>query len=69
MKLNYKLKTMGLFDFIGDVAGATVKVALAPIAVVKDVASVAIGADADSTKNLIKSAGDDISDAIDEIMP
>lgn len=60
---------MGLFDFIGDVVGATVKVALTPIAVVKDVASVVIGGDANSTKDLIKSAGDDLSNAVDEIIP
>ena len=32
---------MGLFDFIGDVASAAVKVAITPIAIVKDVVNVA----------------------------
>lgn len=60
---------MGLFNFIGDVAGAAVKVAITPIAVVKDVVSVATGQDSDATKNLIKSAGDDLCDAVDELIP
>lgn len=60
---------MGLFDFLGDVASAAVKVAVTPIAVAKDVVSVATGDEPEATKKLIKSAGEDIQDAVDEIMP
>jgi len=60
---------MGLFGFIGDVVGATVKVVLTPIAVVKDVVNIATDNEASSTKDLLKSAGDDLSNAVDEIMP
>lgn len=47
--------------------GATVKVALTPIAVVKDVVNVAVGEDADATKNLIESVGQDVADAGDDL--
>lgn len=60
---------MGLFDFITDIASATVKVALTPIAVVKDVVNVATGQEPDATKSLLESAGEDLSDAGDEIIP
>ena len=60
---------MGLFGFIGDIVSATVKIAATPIAVVADVVSVATGDEATATKNLIKSAGEDMEDAVDEIMP
>ena len=60
---------MSLFGFIGDVVGASVKIALTPVAVIKDVVSIATGGDADATKELIKSAGNDLSDAVDEVIP
>jgi len=60
---------MGLFRFIGDVVGATVKVALTPVAIVKDVVNVATDNEASSTRDLLKSAGNDLSSAVDEIMP
>ncbi len=60
---------MGLFDFIGDMASGAVKLALTPVAVVKDTVDVVIGEDPTSTKDLIKSAGDDFSDAVDEVIP
>ena len=59
---------MGLFDFIGDVASATVKVTLTPIAITKDVVNISTGGDADSTKKLIESAGDDFKSAGDRMM-
>lgn len=58
---------MGLFDFISDVVGATVKTALTPIAIVKDAVNVATVQEANETKELLKSAGEDLSDAVDEI--
>ena len=58
---------MGLFDFIADVSSAVVKTALTPIAVVKDAADVVIGEEPETTKELIKSIGDDLSDAGDDL--
>lgn len=58
---------MGLFDALSNLASATVKIAVTPIAVAKDVVNVAIGEEAEATKNLIKSAGNDIEKAGDEI--
>ncbi len=46
---------------------ATVKTALTPIAVVKDVVNVATGEDADATKKLLSSAAEDVSDAGDDL--
>ena len=59
---------MGLFDFLGDVASASVKIAITPIAITKDVVNVATGSDADSTKKLLESAGDDFESAGDRMM-
>lgn len=58
---------MGLFDFISDVASATVKIALTPIAVVKDTIDVVTGQEPEATKELIKSAGNDLEDAANKI--
>lgn len=53
--------------FFSDIISASVKVVLTPVAVVKDVYNVATGEEPDTTKELLKSAGEDVSDAIDEI--
>lgn len=53
--------------FFSNIISATVKVALTPVAIVKDVVNVAIGEEADSTKELLKSAGDDAGRAIDNM--
>lgn len=58
---------MGLFDFVANVASATVKVALTPITVVVDTVNVVVGEDPRATKDLIKSAGKDLEKAGDEI--
>ena len=60
---------MGLFDFVTNVVSATVKVAITPIAVAKDVYNVVTDQEVDATKSLLESAGDDLSDAADEIIP
>ncbi len=60
---------MGLFDVLTDIASATVKVALTPLAVAKDAVNVVIGEEPDATKDLLKSAGDDLEDAGNRIMP
>jgi len=53
--------------FFSNMISATVKVALAPIAVAKDAVNVVTGQEADATKDLLKSAGDDVTDAIEEV--
>lgn len=58
---------MGMFDLISDLTSATVKVAMTPIAVVKDVVNVATGEEPEATKELLKSAGKDLGDAGDRL--
>jgi hypothetical protein len=53
--------------FLSGIISATVKTALSPIAVVKDVVNVATGQDADATKDLIKSAGKDVGGAFNDL--
>lgn len=53
--------------FFSNLLSATVKVALAPVAVAKDVVNVATGEEADSTKKLLQSAGDDVEEATDNL--
>ena len=61
---------MGLFNFIVDVTSAVTKVALTPVAIVADVAvKVVTGENPELTEGAIKSAGKDLEDAADEIMP
>jgi hypothetical protein len=45
--------------FFANILSATVKVALTPVAIVKDVVNVATGEEANATKDLLKSAGED----------
>jgi hypothetical protein len=52
--------------FFADILSSTVKVALAPISIVKDVVNIATGQEPDATKDLLQSAGEDLSDAVDE---
>lgn len=60
---------MGLFDFAINAISATVKVAITPVAVVKDVVNVVVGEEPDATKELLQSAAKDANDAVDEMMP
>jgi hypothetical protein len=53
--------------FFSNIVSATIKTALTPVAVVKDVANVAMGEDADATKKLLSSAKDDASEALDDL--
>jgi len=50
--------------FFSSLTSAIVKTALTPIAVVKDAVNVVTGEEADSTKSLIESIGDDIEDGL-----
>ena len=45
---------MGLFGFVGEAASAAIKLAATPIAVVKDVANIAIGEDPTATEKHFK---------------
>lgn len=54
--------------FLTNLISATVKTALTPIAVVKDVVNVATGEDADTTKKLLSSAVEDVADAGDDLV-
>jgi hypothetical protein len=53
--------------FLSNIVSATIKTALTPIAVVKDVVNIATDKDADATKNLLESAKEDASDAFDNL--
>lgn len=46
---------------------AVVKTALTPVAIVKDVVNVVTGEEADATKSLLESAGEDVSDATEDL--
>lgn len=54
--------------FFSNIISATVKVALTPVAVVKDAVSVAAGEDPEATKKLLESAGDDAEEAKDNLV-
>lgn len=61
---------MGLFNFVVDVTSAVVKVALTPVAIVADVTTkVVTGENPELTEGAIESAGQDLQDAIDDIVP
>lgn len=53
--------------FFSDIVSATVKTALTPVAIVKDAVNVAVGNDADETKKLLESVGEDVESAVDNI--
>lgn len=53
--------------FFSDIISATVKVALTPVAVATDAVKVVVGAEPDTTKDLLKSAGKDAEHAMDSI--
>lgn len=52
--------------FFSNIISATVKTVLTPVAVVKDIANVVTGEEADATKKLLESAGKDVDQAIDD---
>lgn len=53
--------------FLSKMFSATVKVALTPVAIVKDAVNVVTGEEADATKNLLESAGEDAKKATDDL--
>lgn len=52
--------------FFSNIISATVKTVLTPVAIVKDVVNVAVGEEPETTKELLKSAGEDLDQAIDD---
>jgi len=58
---------MGLFGFLGEITTAAVKVAITPLAVVKDVVDVATGNESENTTKLIKSIGDNIEEGFKKL--
>lgn len=53
--------------FFSNLISATVKTAMAPIAVVKDAVNIVTGEEPDATKSLLESAGDDVKEATDNL--
>jgi hypothetical protein len=62
-----RLKQTKNMGFFSNLIGATVKTALTPVAIVKDAVNVVTGQDADETKKLLESAGNDIKEATDDL--
>lgn len=60
---------MGLFGFVTNLTSAGIKIALAPAAVVIDTVNIATGHEPDVTMNLLQSAGEDIGESVDQILP
>ena len=54
--------------FLTNLISATVKTALTPVAIIKDVVSVATGDEPENTKKLLKSATKDVCRAGDTMM-
>ena len=53
--------------FLSGIISATVKTALTPVAIVKDVTNIATGEEPDTTKNLLESAANDVAQAADDL--
>jgi hypothetical protein len=53
--------------FLSKMFSATVKATLTPVAILKDVANIATGEEANATKRLLESASDDFYDATDDL--
>lgn len=58
---------MGLFDGLGKVLESAVKVAVTPIAIVKDVVYISMGEEATNTSKLLDSAGKSATEAMDKL--
>ena len=59
---------MGLFGFVCNVASAAIKVAVTPVAIVKDVVDITQGYEPEATANTLGSAIEDVVDSIDELI-
>lgn len=58
---------VNIMGFFSNIISATVKTAISPIAIVKDVINVAVGEEANNTKKLLESAGRDASNAVKDV--
>lgn len=58
---------MGIFGFIGEIAKATVKVSITPIAIVIDAIDIASGNEAENTQNILESAGNNVEKGFDKL--
>jgi hypothetical protein len=56
-----------IMGFFSDIISATVKTALTPVAIVKDVVNIATDQEPDATKSLLESAVEDAESAMNEI--
>ena len=54
--------------FFSKIVSATIKTALTPVAILKDVVNVATDKDADATKKLLESAKEDAIEATDDLV-
>jgi hypothetical protein len=52
--------------FLSGMFSAVVKTALTPVAIVKDIVNIATDEEADSTKSLLESAGEDVIQAAED---
>ena len=53
--------------FLTNLVSATVKTALTPVAVIKDAVDVVRGEEPETTKSLLSSAAEDVTDAADDL--
>jgi hypothetical protein len=53
--------------FFTGMLSSVVKVALTPVAIVKDVVNIATGEEADTTASLLEDAAEDAKEAIDDL--
>lgn len=53
--------------FFGNIISSVVKVALTPVAIVKDVVNIATDEEADATKKLLESAKEDGEEAFEDL--
>lgn len=53
--------------FLGGIFSAVVKTVLTPVAIVKDAVNVATGEEPDATKELLRSAAEDVSEATEDL--
>jgi len=60
-------KTSYSMGFFTELISATVKTAITPVAIVKDVVNVIKGEEPEATKELLKSASKDLDNATDEL--
>lgn len=53
--------------FLSNIFTATVKTALTPVAIVKDMVNIANGEEVEATTNLLESATDDVIDGFEDL--